>query len=242
MRERSVYNVYGDSRMLVIDSREKSQLTALVQTYAKRLNIPTNKEWIEIGDYVIGDVCFEAKSAQDFIMSIFDGRLWTQLDNMDRVYETNIVIIYGSIKDAQRISKHIKSNLTKDARNVLIHNKFLGAISKIILDTDTKPVWVPNEEQAAKIITAVAKVQPLNREIIKPRIVKRISTTDLRADVLSVIKGVSVKKADALLSDFGSIMEIGEHSAGELSCIDGIGSTIGQRIIDVLNGEEKVII
>ena len=228
--------------MLIIDSRENSKLQVLVETYSKRLNIQTKKEWIEIGDYVVGDVCFEAKSAQDFIASVFDRRLWTQLDNMDRVYETNIVIIYGSIKDAQRVSNHMVSKLTKDAKEILIHNKFLGAISKIMLDTDAKPVWVPNEEQAAKIITAVAKVQPMNREIIKPRLAKRIATVDMRADVLSMIKGVSIKKAEKLLEEFGSIMELGEHTANELAEIEGIGITVGQRIIDVLNKEDKVII
>ena len=83
---------------LIIDSREKSILTDLVIEKAKSLNIQTTKQWIEVGDYVIGDVCFEAKSSLDFISSVITKRLWTQLDNMDRCYKTNIVIIYcGSL-------------------------------------------------------------------------------------------------------------------------------------------------
>ena len=52
--------------MLIIDSRENSKLSKLVMQKAKALKIPNEKKWIEIGDYVYDDVCFEAKSATDF--------------------------------------------------------------------------------------------------------------------------------------------------------------------------------
>ena len=54
--------------MLIIDSREKegSKLVGLVESKAKSLNIPYEKKWIEIGDYVYGDLCFEANQQQIF--------------------------------------------------------------------------------------------------------------------------------------------------------------------------------
>ena len=55
---------------LQIDSREKSDLSELVIKEATKLNIPYEKVWLEIGDYTYADVCFEAKSAIDFIMSV----------------------------------------------------------------------------------------------------------------------------------------------------------------------------
>ena len=76
--------------MLIIDSREKegSKLVKLVESKAKGLNIQTEKKWLEIGDYVFDDVCFEAKSTTDFLGSVISKRLWTQIDNMDRHYKT----------------------------------------------------------------------------------------------------------------------------------------------------------
>ena len=38
--------------MLIIDSRETSTLADLVIKKANALNIPNEKRWIEIGDYV----------------------------------------------------------------------------------------------------------------------------------------------------------------------------------------------
>lgn len=229
--------------MLTIDSRERkgSLLVDLVEKKANSMNIKTEKKWLEIGDYVFGDVCFEAKSVTDFIGSVMSKRLWTQIDNMDRHYTTNIVIIYGSLsKGIKNIMTNSKSKLPAPARAVMLNNKFLGAIGRITLDTDCKAFWVPTEKEAALIITAICKMKPIEREVIRPEVFKRITTDDLRLDLLTSIKGVSIKKAKELIKQFGSIMEIGEQEPDDLTIIDGIGTTVAERIITVLNTEKKV--
>ena len=229
--------------MLTIDSRERkgSLLVDLVEKKANSMNIKTEKKWLEIGDYVFGDVCFEAKSVTDFIGSVMSKRLWTQIDNMDRHYVTNIVIIYGSLsKGIKNIMTNSRSKLPAPARAVMLNNKFLGAIGRITLDTDCKAFWVPTEKEAALIITAICKMKPIEREVIRPEVFKRITTDDLRLDLLTSIKGVSIKKAKELIKQFGSIMEIGEQEPEDLTIIDGIGTTVSERIITVLNAEKKV--
>jgi len=229
--------------MLVIDSREKkgSLLVDLVEEKAKSMNIKTEKRWLEVGDYVFDDVCFEAKSVVDFIGSVMNKRIWTQIDNMDRHYNHNIVIIYGSLTEGiNNIMQNSKSKLPPASRSVMLNNKFLGGLGRITLDTDCKAFWVPSEREASKIITAICKMKPIEREVIRPELFKRITTDDLRLDLLSGIKGLSVKKAKELLKEFGSIMEIGEQTVDELKQIDGIGTTIAERILKVLNNENKV--
>ncbi len=227
--------------MLVIDSREKSKLAKLVMQKARGLNIQYEQRWIEIGDYVYDDVCFEAKSATDFLGSVMSKRLWTQLDNMDRHYQTNVVIIYGDMQEAiMNVIEHSPSKMPIGTRSIMLNNKFLGALGRIVLDTDVKPFWVQTEEEASLIITAVSKMKPLTRDTIAPQIFKRITTDDMRIDLLSSIKGVSIKKAKQLIKQYGSIMEIGECSAYELQAIEGIGETLAKRIISTLNSEEKV--
>tara|TARA_R100000406_G_scaffold93865_1_gene84691 strand:- start:2653 stop:3342 length:690 start_codon:yes stop_codon:yes gene_type:complete len=227
--------------MLIIDSREKSKLSKLVIQKAKAIQVPCEKRWIEIGDYVFDDVCFEAKSATDFLGSVMSKRLWTQLDNMDRHYRTNVVIIYGSMEEAVfNVIENAPSKMPMGTRSIMLNNKFLGALGRIVLDTDVKPFWVPTEEEAALIITGVSKIKPITRDVIQPQVFKRLTTDDLRLDLLSSIKGVSIKKAKELIKQFGSIMEIGECSAYELQAIEGIGETLAKRIITTLNSEEKV--
>ena len=229
--------------MLVIDSRERkgSLLVDLVEKKAKSLNIKTEKRWLEIGDYVFDDVCFEAKSVVDFINSVMSKRIWTQIDNMDRHYNTNIVIIYGDLAEGiKNIMENSQSKLPAASRAVMLNNKFLGGLGRITLDTDCKAFWVPTEKEAALIISAICKMKPIEREVIRPEVFKRITTDDLRLDLLTSIKGVSIKKAKELIKEFGSIMEIGEQRPHELTAIDGIGTTVAERIVKVLNHEGKV--
>ena len=229
--------------MLIIDSREKegSKLVKLVESKARSLNIQTEKKWIEIGDYVFDDVCFEAKSTTDFLGSVISKRLWTQIDNMDRHYKTNVVIIYGTIQEAIfNVKKYGKANIQEPARSIMLNNKFLGAIGRITLDTDVKAFWVPTEEEASLIITAICKMKPIQREVIRPEVFKRVTTDDLRLDVLTSIKGVSIKKAKLLIKEYGSIMEIGEQTEEELQYLEGIGQVLASRILNTLNSEKKV--
>ena len=226
---------------LIIDSRENSVLTEQVEEKARKMNIPFEKEWIEFGDYTFNNVCFEAKSSFDLLQSVQNKRLWKQLDNMDRAFDNNLVIVHGSFDKAFRQHlAHVKSDINPKILRTLTWKKFYGALGRIILDTDCSVIWVKDSLTAAEVICTVCKMQPITREVYTPRIVKRITTTDLRVDVLTTIKGISLNKAKLMLDKFGSIMEIGEASISELCEIDGVGQTLAERVINTLNKETKM--
>tara|TARA_R110000822_G_C15336689_1_gene495416 strand:- start:2926 stop:3621 length:696 start_codon:yes stop_codon:yes gene_type:complete len=231
--------------MLTIDSRERegSKLVALVIKRAEALGIPNEKKWIEVGDYVFDDVCFEAKSCVDFIQSVLNKRIWTQIDNMDRNYKHNIVVIYGDLKSSvESIVENSRSATHIVFNEHTLSRKFLGAIGRITLDTDTKAFWVPSEKEAAMIITTICKMKPIERPSLNPQLIKRIATDDMRVDVLTSIKGISVKKARALLKTFGSVIEISYAKVSDIKKVEGIGATLAIRILEVLNTEDKVTI
>jgi len=237
---------------LSIDSREHSKLSEAVEKEALGMNIPIEKLWLEIGDYVFDDVCFEAKSSFDFLQSVMNKRLWNQLDNMDRAYNNNNVIIYGTLNSAiTQYMKNIKvtpkwkpQNTDSLQRKLYFHNKFMGAIGRIILDTDCNLILTSNEKIAAKVICSVFKMKPIDREVYQPRLIKqkKISTSDLRVDVLMTIKGISEQKATLLIQEFGSIMELGESSVSELCKLKGVGETLANRLLNTLNSEDKQVI
>jgi|TARA_R100001463_G_scaffold42066_12_gene88429 Fanconi anemia group M protein len=230
--------------VLRIDSRENSELTKHVIENCSQMNIPYEKQWLDVGDYVFANVCIEAKSSFDFLQSIINKRLWNQIDNMDATYLNNVVIVYGSFTDAfENYVSYVKmtKNQTNQAR--MLKNKFDGAFGKIILDTDCSIIWVNDARKAARLISVICKMQPIDREIHMPSLVrKRIATSDLRIDVLCTIKGISPKKAKLLIDKFGSIMELGEASVEEISELDGFGKVTAKRLIDVLNTEDKMVI
>ena len=176
--------------MLTIDSRENSALSIEVEKKAKALNIATKKEFIEVGDYVFSDVCFEAKSVVDFLGSVMSKRLWTQIDNMDRYYQTNVVIIHGDLDEGiQMVKDHVVSKMPEPARSITLRNKFLGAIGRITLDTDAKAFWVPSHREAA-----AAPVRARNKPASSPS--TRIARTSRCQPCLSL--GLSARRSSRL--------------------------------------------
>ena len=228
---------------LIIDSREKSDFSNEAIRKANRINVLNKKEWLEVGDYVIGDACFEAKSAQDFLQSIMNKRIWTQVDNMDKNFNNNFVVIYGTVEEAVvKVIKYIKTD-TNTSRQQLKNKlalQFKGAIGRLRLDYGINVIWRDTIEDAAEELVTLAKMIPVQRKIITPTTLKRVSTDDVRVDMLTAIKGVSQTKAQELLDKHGCIMEIGYCKPSEITVIKGIGKTVADRILDILNSEEKV--
>ena len=223
--------------MITIDSREDSQLSRTLIDLADKAKIKTEKKWLEIGDYIVGDCCIEAKSAADFLASVRNKRIFNQLDNMDRTYNKNIILIYGSLDDAMEYLHRTKFNSM--SWRTKLKKMFVGALTSIALHTDVKPVWVDNYRTAAHII--LATTEHINKElIIHKELPKKIRTDDVRVDVLSEIQGVSVEKAKALLKSFGSIAEISMTDSKEIIKLKGIGNKTAEHILKALNEEKEV--
>ena len=223
--------------MIKIDSREDSQLAKHLIEICKREKIEYEKVWLEIGDYIVGDCCIEAKSSADFLQSIRNNRIFNQLDNMDRAYNKNIILIYGDLDYALSYLKRTQHN-TITWRNKL-KKMFVGALTSIALHTDVKPVWVDSYRTAAHIIAATT--EHIDKElIIHKELPKKIKTDDVRVDILSEIKGVSVEKAKALLKTFGNIAELSMSNVEEIITHKGVGKKTAENILKALNSEKEL--
>ena len=223
--------------MIKIDSREDSQLARHLIEICERDKIEYEKVWLEIGDYIIGDCCIEAKSSADFLASVRNKRIFNQLDNMDRTYNKNIILIYGDLDYALTYLKRTKYN-TIQWRNKL-KKMFVGALTSIALHTDVKPVWVDSYRTAAHIIAATT--EHIDKDlIIHKELPKKIKTDDVRIDILTEIKGVSIDKAKALLETFGSIAELTMSSITDIVKHEGIGKVTAVSILKALNSENEV--
>ena len=223
--------------MIKIDSREDSQLARHLIEICERDKIEYEKVWLEIGDYIIGDCCIEAKSSADFLASVRNKRIFNQLDNMDRTYNKNIILIYGDLDYALTYLKRTKYN-TIQWRNKL-KKMFVGALTSIALHTDVKPVWVDSYRTAAHII--LATTEHIDKDlIIHKELPKKIKTDDVRIDILTEIKGVSIDKAKALLETFGSIAELTMSSITDIVKHKGIGKVTAVSILKALNSENEV--
>ena len=212
---------------------------------ASNVGLQTEIKRLQVGDYVVGDVCFEAKSTQDFLASVLSKRIWNQVDNMDRNFTKNFVLLYGSVEDALKPVKYMKGNKknswdNEEVKKNSLKLKFKGAVGRLRLDYDIEVIWRDTMEQAADELITLAKMAPIERKVIGPSIIKSVMTDDVRVDILSLIKGVSKNKAKAMLKQHGSIMELGDCNPFELTVCKGIGDTIATRVLKILNSEKKV--
>jgi len=226
--------------MLLIDSREDSQLCKHIIKLCDKQKQPYEKKWLEIGDYVIQStpsLCVEAKTTADFLQSVRNNRIFNQLDNMDKEYDVNILLIYGNLNDA--ISYLDKVGMGSIQWRNKLKGMFIGALASIIMHTDTKVVWVDNYRTAANLVVA-SYVKVDKKLIIQKQLPKKIRTDDVRIDLLTSIKGITVDKAKLLLKKFGNINEIGNTTEKEICKIEGIGSVTARNIYVALNSERRV--
>ena len=222
---------------LMIDSREDSVLSETVEHIATIMNVKTKKTFLEIGDYVINDICVEAKSAADFLASVRNKRIFNQIDNMDREYNRNFLIIYGTLQDAIEYLNYTNYN-NRQWREKL-KKMFIGAISSIALNTDIKPIWVTNVNTAAHFV--VSCYHHADKELILHKMLpKKIRTDDVRIDILCSIKGITLEKAQQLLDEFGSVAEISLQNPSDIMKLKGIGKVTANNISKALNAEKEV--
>ena len=82
---------YADWPVIVVDTREfKSELPGMLFRHQLRLEPST----IEVGDYILSpQIAVERKALMDFIGSINNGRLFTQLTKMCRHYTRPLLLL-----------------------------------------------------------------------------------------------------------------------------------------------------
>ena len=126
------------------------------------------------------------------------------------------------------------------SKSIWLKQKFMGAVGRIRLDYDVDVIWKDSEVNVIDELMTIIKMAPNKRAVIEPTIIKKITTEDIRVDMLAMLKGLTRPKARLLLEHFGCIMEIGENEVSDILKIKGVGKVTAERLLNILNSEEKV--
>jgi len=221
---------------LIIDTNERGPLCDSIMRNAERLGLSTVRRQLVVGDYLLGDACVEAKSIADLFSSSHSGHLWRQLDNMDANYERFFLVIHGSI------SKHLAmlKNNGKKATYSRIQSELTGTIARIMADFECHVYCAPTHGEAAMLITKLhSKLhKPASRHGAKA--LKRVTTNDVRADMLLTIPGFGPDLVDKLLEQCGNLEEMCHEQS--LREVKGLGSTLRARLLEALTTEQPMMI
>ena len=124
---------------IVCDNRETASPVIRVLS---NLGIHILLKQLQVADYIISEhVGIERKSAQDFVDSIKDGRLFNELINLENSFEIAILILEGE--------PFLNSNLNENA--------LYGAITSIILKFGIMIYQTKDPEETAKFLFHLTK-------------------------------------------------------------------------------------
>ena len=198
---------------VIMDDREPEVIERLL----RRNGVFVERRRIEVADYLIGmDVCIERKTLEDFLRSIYDGRLFEQIEEMISCCDKLIVLIENSHKLESRARPHYLGTLAYLS---------LRGVSVIHLDG--------REETAAFLSYLARKVEGDKPSTIPIRRKRRPKAFEEAYSVLLSFPSIGPKSAEKLMSEFRNLREIFNADFPKLKSV--IGESKARKLRDVLN-------
>ncbi len=177
---------------------------------------------LTVGDIVVDDtICFEHKTSSDFIASVFDGRLFTQIDAMRDNYPHSFVLVSGTM-----------SEVLETAEMINRYNSIIAAVCSCyargcpIIFCDT----LVNLADVVKVLG-----EKLTDGKTRSRPVEKTKMEDKRLQLICSFKGVDATRGIALLEHFGTISNVLSASASDLQEVYNIGEVTANNMRAVLD-------
>jgi Fanconi anemia group M protein len=208
-----------DKIKVIVDHREFNS-TVVRELVERKVEIFTKQ--LPVGDYIISEnIVIERKLVSDFLQSLVDGRLFSQLKSLKDAYTKPILILEG---EGLLTSRKIHSSA------------IYGALVSVISDFNIPIISTENSKESAEIIRALATREQLeNNSMPGIRGEKPAWTLPERQRfVIEGLPNVSGKLAQRLLEHFGSVKAVFSADVAELSKVKGIGKKTAEEIKKVI--------
>ena len=190
-------------------------------------NVIVKLEALDSADYILSSrVGVEVKTIPDFVNSIVDGRLLSQLKSLKQKFERPIIILEG----AENVFT---------VRNV--HpNAIRGMIATIAVSYGIPIVQTKDFKETTAFLIAIAKreQEKNNDKEFSPHFDKKIlSLKEQQEYIVSSLPNIGPTAAKELLKHFKSIKNIVNASEEELKSVNKVGPKIAKALKDVFEGE-----
>ena len=208
---------------IIIDDRErKSGIPKLLKAVGVNVEVKT----LPIGDYIVShETVVERKSINDFMSSIFDGRLFDQCNRLKENFKFPIILLEGNVDEIESITE-----------NPLI---FYGALSTVAVDFQIPVIPTPNASHTAKLLISLSSRKDSIKGPLLKKIKKSNNTQKQQLSVLCSLPGVGEKIAVRMLEKFGSPLKVLSASTKDLAKIAGLGESRAKKIKVMLEKKSK---
>jgi Fanconi anemia group M protein len=202
---------------IIADTRE---FNSDVVRELSRKGIVVDSMQLDVGDYILSDrLAVERKESKDFLKSLMDGRLFSQLKLLKSAYINPILVLEGEELLGRGIS---------DAA-------IYGALASIISDFKIPIIQTSNMKETANLLAVMAKREISEKRQIGIRGDKvSMSLQERQQFIIEGLPGVSATLAQRLLDHFGSVEAVISASEKDLCEVKGIGDTIAKSIVEVI--------
>lgn len=208
---------------IVIDHRESR--SPVYQALMKYPGVQVTVRELSCGDYLPhASFAVERKEANDFVLSIMDRRLFSQVLRLKDEYAQVLFLIEGD-------PYKTRSKITPEA--------IRGALSYLIAIEGVSVISVRDATESTHLLATLARhmQEGLGYEIalrsFKPKVL-----TDLSQYLVEGLPGIGPSSAKALLRHFGSAQAVFNASAEQLCQVPGLGRKTADRIREALAAGE----
>jgi ERCC4-related helicase len=210
----------------------KEQVVAVLADHREKGNRIV-KELIDLGvsvttgqlvaaDYILsGKVAVELKKVGDFVASIIDGRLLSQMRDLKKNFEKAVLVIEGE-EDIYSIRR--------------VHaNAIRGMLASIVLDFNVPILYTKNPKDTAGLLAVMAKREQDGSRDFAYHSVKPKSLKEQQEFIISAFPNIGVTHARALLENRGSIINVVAASKEDLQKIGGVGEKTAVNLFEMFN-------
>lgn len=205
-----------DSKVKVVaDYRERAIIRHL-----RNYDCSVKESNLKVGDFIASDrVGIERKTYQDFVNSIFDGRLFRQASELRNNFQNPVIIIEG-----RRYFGKVNRNSIR------------GAMSSVIIDFGIPLVFTDDEDDTAGMIFTIAKreQEDLKRTVSIRGRKKSKTIYDAQKFLVAGLPFVNSKMSVTLLKKFKTPERVFTASEEELKKVPGIGEKKAKAIKKLL--------
>lgn len=215
------YSDEVEKPVIYVDNREKGN------DIPKRLldlGADVKLKQLETADYIVSSrTGIEFKKVDDFVNSLIDGRLLSQVSNLVKNFERPLIVVEGE----QSIF---------GIRNV--HpNAIRGLIATITVDFRIPVIYTKDPSDTAETILAIARREQEFKKIEAHigQIKKPTTKKEQKELIISSLPQVGPNIAKDLLTRFRNIRNIINANEEELQKVEKVGKIIAEKIKEIVN-------
>ena len=209
---------------MIIDTRENINFKKYLHEISE-VNLITAK--LEIADILIDDfVGIERKTKEDFVNSIIDKRLFSQLKQLATNYKRPVLIIEGeeNIFNIRNISKNV----------------IVSSLLAIQVDFRIPIIFTKDQSDTVQNLIAIAKRRAkLNKNLQVSNLKSSKSQNEELENFVGNIPKINLQTSKKILSHFKSIEKLVNSKREEIENCEGVGKIRADFLYDFFRREYK---